>query len=101
MVSHDEEIGRYQNGKVTKPTYHHGCRTAHSVECRTYKIVEVARILGIGRNQAYQEAGRLFPAFRVGKSLRAPKAPVDRLAATGSIAEDQSALTDHNTANTS
>jgi hypothetical protein len=61
-------------------------------------MVEVARILGIGRNQAYQEAGRLFP---VGKSLRAPKEPVDRLAATGSIAEHQSALPDHNTANTS
>ena len=99
MVSHDREIARYENGKVTKPTNHQGCRTAHLP--RTYKIVEVARILGIGRNQAYQEAGRLFPAFRVGKSLRAPKAPVDRLAATGSIAEDQSALTDHNTANTS
>jgi excisionase family DNA binding protein len=60
--------------------------TARSSERRVYTMVEVARILGIGRNQVYRAAEEgVFPTFKIGKSLRAPAAPVDRLAATGSI----------------
>ena len=47
---------------------------------RTYDIAEVGKLLGIGRNQAYEAARRGdFPTIRVGKRLVAPKAAIDRM----------------------
>jgi hypothetical protein len=47
---------------------------------QTYCLEEVAQLLGIGRNQAYEAARRGdFPTIRIGKRIVAPKAPIDRL----------------------
>jgi len=45
-----------------------------------YKVSEAAKALAKGRNFIYDEvaAGRL-PAIRLGRSIRIPKAAVDRL----------------------
>ena len=46
----------------------------------TYKIEEAGRLLGIGRNQAYEAAksGQL-PTIKIGKRLLVPKVAFDRL----------------------
>jgi excisionase family DNA binding protein len=47
---------------------------------RTYRIEEVAKLLGVGRNAAYEAARRGdFPTLKIGKRLVAPKAPIDRM----------------------
>jgi excisionase family DNA binding protein len=47
---------------------------------RTYTIDEVAKLLGVGRNQAYESARRGdFPTLRIGKRLLAPKAAIDKM----------------------
>ena len=47
---------------------------------QTYQIEEVAKLLGIGRNQAYEAARRGdFPTLRLGRRLVAPKHPIDRM----------------------
>ena len=47
---------------------------------RTYTVVEVARILGIGRTAAY-EAARTgdLPSVRIGRRILVPKAALERL----------------------
>ncbi len=46
----------------------------------TYKIEEAGRLLGIGRNQAYEAARRGdFPVIKIGKRMLVPKAAFDRL----------------------
>jgi excisionase family DNA binding protein len=49
---------------------------------KTYKIEEAARLLGIGRNQAYLAAktGEL-PIIKMGARLLVPKAALDRMLA--------------------
>ena len=50
----------------------------------TYSIEEVGRKLGVGRNAAYDAAKRGdFPTIKIGRLLKAPKAPIDRLLETG------------------
>jgi excisionase family DNA binding protein len=47
---------------------------------QTYSVDEVARLLGIGRNSAYEAARRGdFPTITVGGRILVPKAPIDRL----------------------
>jgi excisionase family DNA binding protein len=50
------------------------------VERLTYTVEEAARLLGIGRNHAYEavKSGQL-PVVRFGKRLLVLKAPLDRL----------------------
>lgn len=49
-------------------------------ERKTYKIEEAGRLLGIGRNQAYEAAKRGdFPTLKIGRRLLVPKAALDRL----------------------
>lgn len=51
-------------------------------ERKTYKIEEAGRLLGIGRNQAYEAAHRGdFPTIKIGKRLLVPKAALDRMLA--------------------
>jgi excisionase family DNA binding protein len=51
-------------------------------ERKTYKVEEVGKLLGIGRNQAYDAAKRGdFPTIRIGKRLLVPKAALDRMLA--------------------
>jgi excisionase family DNA binding protein len=54
------------------------------IEEATYTIVETARILRIGRNEAYQAAhcGEL-PVIRIGRRLLVPRAALERLVAKG------------------
>lgn len=46
----------------------------------TYKIEEAGRLLGIGRNQAYEaaKAGQI-PSIKIGKRILVPKAALERL----------------------
>ena len=47
---------------------------------RTATIVEVANVLGIGRNQAYEAARRgEIPSIRIGKRLLVPLAALERM----------------------
>lgn len=47
---------------------------------QTYNVEEAARLLGIGRNQAYEAARRGdFPTIRIGKRLLVSKAALDRM----------------------
>jgi excisionase family DNA binding protein len=49
---------------------------------RTYRIEEVAKLLGVGRNAAYEAARRGdFPTIKIGKRLVAPRAAIDRMLA--------------------
>jgi excisionase family DNA binding protein len=49
-------------------------------ERMTYRMEEVAGLLGIGRNQAYEAAKHGdFPGIKVGKRLLAPKPALDRM----------------------
>jgi excisionase family DNA binding protein len=53
----------------------------------TYKIEEAGRLLGIGRNQAYEAARRGdFPVIKIGKRMLVPKAALDRMLAGGEAA---------------
>jgi len=46
----------------------------------TYKIEEAGRLLGIGRNQAYEAAKRGdFPVIKIGKRVLVPKQALDRM----------------------
>ena len=49
-------------------------------ERKTYNVEEAGRLLGIGRNQAY-EAAKLgqIPTIKIGKRLLVPKAALDRI----------------------
>jgi excisionase family DNA binding protein len=50
------------------------------MEKSTYTIVEAARILGIGRNQAYEAAKRQeIPTLKLGRRLLVPCAALERL----------------------
>jgi excisionase family DNA binding protein len=54
---------------------------------KTYDIAEAGRLLGIGRNQAYEAAKRGdIPSLRIGKRLLVPKLALDRLLAGGEAA---------------
>ena len=47
---------------------------------QTTTITEVAKLLGVGRNQAYEAARRgEIPTIRIGKRLLVPLAALDRL----------------------
>ena len=51
---------------------------------KTYDVEEAGRLLGIGRNQAYEAAKRgEIPTIRIGKRLLVPKVAFDRLLETG------------------
>ena len=52
------------------------------VSAKTYKIAEAARLLGIGRNQAYESAQRgdfPVPVIKIGKRVLVPKGALDKL----------------------
>ena len=50
----------------------------------TYSIDEVAALFDIGRNAAYDAAKRGdIPTIRIGKTIRAPKALIDRMLGIG------------------
>jgi excisionase family DNA binding protein len=49
-------------------------------ECRTLSIAEVAKVLGIGRNQAYEAARRgEIPTIRIGRRMLVPAVAFERL----------------------
>lgn len=59
-------------------------RDEGSVMRQTYNLEEVAKLLGIGRNQAYEGARRGdFPTIRIGKRIVAPRAAIDKLLGIG------------------
>ena len=49
-----------------------------SLECRTYTVSEVARILGVSRTQAYRLVQEgLFKSVRIGNAIRISKRSFD------------------------
>jgi excisionase family DNA binding protein len=53
----------------------------------TYKVDEVARLLGIGRNHCYEACKRGdIPTIRVGKRLLIPRVALDRMLNGGKAA---------------
>jgi excisionase family DNA binding protein len=53
---------------------------ATKLERRTYRMDELARLFGVGRNQIYQAAERgELPTIRLGKRIVAPKAAINRM----------------------
>ncbi|HZL58981.1 MAG TPA: helix-turn-helix domain-containing protein [Stellaceae bacterium] len=51
-----------------------------AVAAKTYSVEEAARLLGIGRNHAYEAAKRGdIPCIKIGKRVLVPKAALDRL----------------------
>ena len=57
-------------------------------EVRTYTVAQAARLLGIGRNQAYEAAHRgELPVIRIGKRLLISKRALDRLLENGSSSD--------------
>ena len=53
----------------------------------TYSVEEVGRMLGVGRNAAYEAARRGdFTTIKIGRLLKVPKAAFDRLLETGKAA---------------
>jgi excisionase family DNA binding protein len=51
---------------------------------KTYDVEEAGRLLGIGRNQAYEAAKRgQLPTIRIGKRILVPKNALDRLLKNG------------------
>ena len=57
-----------QNGTERRP-----------LECRTYTVNEVARILGVSRTQAYRLVQEgLFKSVRIGNAIRIPKRSFDK-----------------------
>lgn len=59
--------------------------SARSVEPLTLSVEETARLLGIGRQAAYQAArtGQI-PTLRIGRFVRVPRTALERLLAEGS-----------------
>jgi hypothetical protein len=51
----------------------------------TYTIEECAKLLGVGRNQCYEAAGKTFPVIKIGARYVVPKIAFDRLLAEGKI----------------
>lgn len=50
------------------------------VERQTYSVDEAAKLLGLGRNQAYEGVHRgEIPSVRVGKRILVPRVALDRL----------------------
>lgn len=53
-----------------------------NTDCKTRTIEEAAKVLGIGRNQAYEAARRGdLPTLRIGKRILVPVAALERLLA--------------------
>lgn len=53
---------------------------AQNIECATLSIVEAAKRLGIGRNQAYEAAERGdIPSIRIGKRILVPRLALERM----------------------
>jgi len=52
----------------------------NEVGCRTLTIEEAAKVLGIGRNNAYEAAKRgEIPTIRIGKRILVPVAAFERM----------------------
>ena len=59
-------------------------RPAKSAAAMTYTIPEVATLLGIGRNAAYEAAQRgEFPSLKFGSRIVVPKVAIDRMLGLG------------------
>ena len=61
-------MSEIQNGTEKRP-----------LECRTYTVNEIARILGVSRTQEYRLVQEdLFKSVRIGKAIRISKRSFDK-----------------------
>ncbi|WCS24476.1 helix-turn-helix domain-containing protein [Methylobacterium sp. NMS14P] len=59
---------------------------------KTISVEEAGRWLGVSRNTAYEAAGRgEIPTIRIGRLLRVPVAPFERLLGLGASANSEAA----------
>lgn len=50
------------------------------IERATYTVPEAATVLGVSRNKAYRDvAAGVLPSVRLGRTVRVPKAAIDKL----------------------
>jgi excisionase family DNA binding protein len=70
--------------------------SSKGTERLVYAIPEVARLLGLGRNAAYEAAKRGdIPTLRIGRLLLVPKIPFHRmLGMTGTVTATPTEMTD-------
>ena len=55
-------------------------------ELATYLVPEAGRILGVGRDVAYEAAARgEIPVIRLGRLIRVPKAALERFLESGGL----------------
>jgi excisionase family DNA binding protein len=53
---------------------------SNAISRQTFTLDEVAKLLGVGRNQAYDAARRgQIPVLKIGRRLLVPKAALDRM----------------------
>ena len=68
LTGKEAAVSEIQNGTEKRP-----------LECRTYTVNEVARILGVSRTQAYRLVQEgLFKSVRIGNAIRIPKRSFDK-----------------------
>jgi excisionase family DNA binding protein len=59
----------------------------NSISRQTYTLEEAAKLLGVGRNQAYDAAKRgQIPVLKIGRRLLVPKAALNRMLSGGEAA---------------
>ena len=60
---------------------------------QTYSVAEAGKMLGVGRNAAYQAVHRgEIPVIQIGRRLVVPKAALERLLADPGPADSQPAI---------
>jgi excisionase family DNA binding protein len=67
-------------------------KTEHS-PVATYSVPEAARVLGIGRDKAYEAArSGLIPALRFGRNIRVPRVALHRMLESGTGLRDEGSV---------
>lgn len=63
----------------------------HGPELATYSVPEAGRILGVGRDAAYEAAARgEIPVIRIGRLRRVPKTALERMLESGGLLDGPS-----------
>lgn len=69
----------FLTGKEAAVSEIQNCTERRPLECRTYTVNEIARILGVSRTQAYRLVQEgLFKSVRIGNAIRIPKRSFDK-----------------------
>ena len=73
-------IARLEPNRMNEPTMND--KSPKPLPRQTYTVPETAKILGIGRNQAYEAVRtKQLPSIRIGNRLLVPRAALERMLA--------------------